>query len=106
MENYAAVKRIRELCKEEITPKIINLKSPVPGGWTCGCQGGVGGSGMDGKFGVNRCKRLPLGWISNEVLLYSTGNYIWSLRMEHDKVRKKNVYILCVNGSLCCTVEN
>ena len=41
---------------------------------TCGCQGG--GSGMDWEFGVNRCKLLPLEWISNEIPLYSTGNYI------------------------------
>ena len=27
-------------------------------------------------FGVNRCKLLPLEWISNEILPYSTGNYI------------------------------
>ena len=25
---------------------------------------------------VNRCGLLPLEWISNEILLYSTGNYI------------------------------
>ena len=36
---------------------------------TCGCQGGQGGSGMDWEFGVNRCKLLPLEWISNESLL-------------------------------------
>ena len=35
-----------------------------------------GGSGMDWEFGVNRCKLLPLEWISNMILLYSTGNYI------------------------------
>ena len=34
------------------------------------------GSGMDLEFGVNRCKLLPLEWISNEILLYSTGNHI------------------------------
>ena len=44
---------------------------------TCGCQGG-GGSGMDWEFGVSRCQLLHLEWISNEVLLYSTGNYIQS----------------------------
>ena len=43
-----------------------------------------GGSGMDGEFGVNRCKLLPLEWTSNEILLYSPGNYIQSLMMEHD----------------------
>ena len=47
-------------------------------------KGERGGSGMDWEFGVNRCKLLPLEWISNEILLYSTGNYIWSLMMEHD----------------------
>ena len=31
-------------------------------------------SGMDGEFGVGRCKLLHLEWISNEVLLYSPGN--------------------------------
>jgi len=42
-------------------------------------------------IGVNRCKLLPLEWISNEILLYSTGNYIYM--MEHDNERKKNVYM-------------
>ena len=50
---------------------------------TCGCQGG--GSGMDWSFGVSRCKLLHLEWIRNEVLLYSTGNYIQSLVIEHDR---------------------
>ena len=43
---------------------------------TCGCQGGGGGSGIDWEFGVNRCKLLLLKWISNEIMLYSTGNCI------------------------------
>ena len=43
---------------------------------TCGCQRGGGGSGMDWEFGVNRCRLLPLEWISNKILMYSTGNYI------------------------------
>ena len=43
---------------------------------TCGCQGGGKGSGMDWDFGVSRYKLLHLEWISNEILLYSTGNYI------------------------------
>ena len=42
-----------------------------------------GGSGIDWEFGVSRCKLLHLEWISNEVLLHSTGNYIPSLVMEH-----------------------
>ena len=51
---------------------------------TCGCQGGEGRSGMDWEFGVSRCKLLYLEWISNEVLLYSTGNYSQSLGIDHD----------------------
>ena len=40
--------------------------------------------GMDWEFEVSRCKLLHLEWISNEVLLYSTGNSIQSLGIEHD----------------------
>ena len=42
---------------------------------TCDCQAG-GGRGMDWESGVNTCKLLHLEWISNEILLHSTGNYI------------------------------
>jgi len=50
---------------------------------------------MDGEFGAGRCKLLHLEWISNEILLYSTGNYIQSFGIEHDgrQYEKKNVYI-------------
>ena len=34
------------------------------------------GVGMDWEFGVSRCKLLHLEWIINEILLYSSGNYI------------------------------
>ena len=37
-----------------------------------------GGGGLDGDFGVSRCKPLHLEWIGNEVLLYNTGT-IFSL---------------------------
>ena len=50
---------------------------------TCGCQRGSEGSGMDWESGVNGCKLLHLEWISNDILLYSIGNYIQSLIMEH-----------------------
>ena len=61
---------------------------------------------MDWEFGVRKCPVLHLEWISSEILLYSTGNYIQSLVMEHDgrQHEKKNAYI-CINGSLCCVVE-
>ena len=34
------------------------------------------GSGVDWELGVNRYKLLPLEWISNEILLCSTGNSV------------------------------
>ena len=43
---------------------------------------GVGG-GVNGEFGVDRCKVLHLEWISSGVLLYSTENYVQSLGLEH-----------------------
>ena len=50
----------------------------------CGCQGVGGEKGVDWEFGVSRCKLLHLEWISNEVLLYSTENYIQSPGIDHD----------------------
>ena len=47
-------------------------------------KGERGGSGMDGEFGVSRCKLLHLEWISNRVLLYSAGKYIQSFGIDHD----------------------
>ena len=37
-------------------------------------EGEEGGSGMDGEFGVSRCKLLHLEQIHNEVLLFSKGS--------------------------------
>ena len=48
----------------------------LPRGW--------GGSGMDWEFVISRCRLFHLEWISNAVLLYSRGNYIQSLGIEHD----------------------
>ena len=55
---------------------IVKKQTHGHGEQTSGCQGGGGGSGVDWEFGVSRCKLQNLGWISNEVLLYSTGNCI------------------------------
>ena len=41
-------------------------------------------SGKDREFGVGRCNLLYLECISNGVLLYSTGNSVQSLGLEHD----------------------
>jgi len=60
---------------------------------------------MDWEFGVSRCKLLHLEWINNEVLLYSTGNYIQSPGIDHDgKSYLKNIYIYMYE-SLCCKAE-
>ena len=46
---------------------------------------GRGGIGMDRELGISRCKLLHLEWISNEILLYSTKNYIQSLGTYYDE---------------------
>ena len=53
-------------------------------GQTLVAKGEEGGSRMDWEFGVRRCKVLHFEWISGEVLLYSTGNHIWSLGIDHE----------------------
>ena len=62
-------------------------------------------NGMDGEYGVGRCKLLHLEWISNEAVLHSTG-------IEHDgrSYEKKSVSMcvcVCVyeTGSLCSMAE-
>ena len=53
-----------------------------------GCQG-VGG-GLDWELGISRCKLLYIEWINNNVLLYSTGNYIqYPVRNHNGKQREK-----------------
>ena len=59
------------------------------------------GNGMDREFGVGKCTLLHWVWVSNEwvsyeVLLYSTGNYVQSLGVEHNGrwYEKKNIYTL------------
>jgi len=61
---------------------------------------------MDWGFGVNRCKLLHLEWIDNEILLYSTGNYIQLLGQTIMKrnIKKKNVYMY-ITKSLCYSAE-
>ena len=58
---------------------------------------------MDWEFGNSRCKLLHLEWISNEALLYSTGNDIASLlrqTMMKDNIRKRMCW-----GSRCGTAK-
>ena len=46
---------------------------------------GEGVSGLDGEFGVSRCKLLHLEWMNNGVQLKSTGNYVQFLELERDR---------------------
>ena len=50
-----------------------------------------GGSGMDGEFGVRRCKLLYLEWISNEVLCTAQGTIsnLLGQNMTEDSSRKR-----------------
>ena len=55
-----------------------------------------GGSGVDGwEVGISRGKLLYLGWINNKILLYSTQNYIQSLRINHigKEYKKECIYV-------------
>ena len=63
---------------------------------------------MEWEFGISRCKLLYREWISNKVLLYSTGNYIQYPVINHNgkEFGKECIYIyICITESLCCTVE-
>ena len=51
-------------------------QTPGHGEQTCGCQREGGRSGIDWEFRVSKCKLLHLEWISNEILLCSTGNHM------------------------------
>ena len=61
-----------------------NKQTHRHGEQTYGCQGWGKESGIVWEFGVSGCKLLHLEWISNEVLLNSTGNYIQLLVMGYD----------------------
>ena len=64
-----------------------------------------GGRGVDGEFGVGRCKLLHLEWINSKVLMYSTGNHIeYPVINYNGKEFKKNV-CMCITESLCSTAE-
>ena len=53
---------------QEVLLSDVNVKK------TCGGQGGGRGSGMDWEFGVSGSRLLHWEWLSDETLLYSTGN--------------------------------
>ena len=51
---------------------------------------------MDYEFGVSRCKLLHIEWISSKVILYSTGNYIQYLEINHNGKNVKMNVCVCV----------
>ena len=62
--------------------------------------------GWTENLGLGRCKLLHLEQISNGVLLYSTGNCVQSLGLEHDGrqfgKKKERVYIcICLCVCVC-----
>ena len=50
---------------------------------------------MDWEFGFGRCKLLPLEWINNKVLMYSTGSSIQYTVINHNgKEYRKRMYVI------------
>ena len=47
---------------------------------------------MDWEFEISRYKLLYTEWVSNKVLVYSTGNYIHYLVINHEEKEYKYVY--------------
>ena len=81
---------------------------------TCGFQGEGGGSGLDGEFGVGRCKLLHLEWIIIRSFFTPQGQYLifWEKNMMEDSLRKKKyIYIHTYDWVMylwlghCCTAE-
>ena len=64
---------------------------------------GIGG-GMDWEFEISRCKLVYIEWINNNILLYSTGNYIQYPGINYNGKEYKKVYIY-IYESLYCTTE-
>ena len=52
-------------------------------------RGRGGGGGLDWESGMSRCKLVYIGWISNKVLLCSTGNSIQYPVVNHNGKEKK-----------------
>ena len=59
---------------------------------TCACQGEVVGRGMGWEFGISRCKLIYIEWINNEVLLYSTRNYVQYPVISHNEKEYEREY--------------
>ena len=51
------------------------------------------GRGVDGEFGISRCKLLYIEWINNMVLLDNIGNYMQYPVIIMGKNMKSNIFI-------------
>ena len=63
-----------------------------------------GEKGMDGEFGVDRCQLLHFKQLGKRILLYSTGNCVQSLELEHDGrwyYKKRMCVCVCVRVCVC-----
>ena len=56
-------------------------------------KGQGGGGELDWEVGISRCKLLHTEWIDNQVLLYSTGNYIQYPEVNHKGKEYEKEYI-------------
>ena len=68
-------------------------------------QGECAGGGMGWDFGISICELLYIGWINNNILLYSTGNYIQYPVINHSGENMRMNVCMCITESLCCTAE-
>ena len=59
-----------------------------------------GGREMDREFGVGGCRMLHLELMGDDVLLYSTGNSVWSLGLEIMENEKKRCTCMDVQQKL------
>ena len=97
----------------------INRLTDIENGLVVAKGKGDGG-GLDWEFGISRCKLLCIEWINNQILLYSTENYIQYPVINHNgkeflKLEDKIVCVqylikhndaFCGNGSSIFTENN
>ena len=60
---------------------------------------------MEWDFGISICELLYIGWINNNILLYSKGNYIQYPVINHSGENMRMNVCMCITESLCCTAE-
>ena len=59
---------------------------------------------MDWEFRISGCKLVCIEWISNKLLLCSTGNYIQCPGVNHNgKEYERGQIYTCITESLSCT---